>query len=148
LAVTSSSFPSNGAIPIDETCDGANRSPQLSWSAPPAGTQTFAIVADDPDAPSGTFTHWIAYNLSADLRAMPEGADPSSGGGATGTNDFGHPAYEGPCPPRGQMHRYFFHVFALNARVDPPPLPARDAIVSAMSGHVLAEGALMGVYSR
>jgi Raf kinase inhibitor-like YbhB/YbcL family protein len=148
LTVTSTSFPSNGGIPVDYTCDGADKSPQLTLSAPPAGTQSLAIVADDPDAPGGTFTHWIAYNLQADLRTFPEGADPLSAGAAVGTNDFNRVGYAGPCPPKRELHHYYFRVFALNALLDLKPNVMRDGFDAAMSGHVLAEGALIGVFSH
>jgi Raf kinase inhibitor-like YbhB/YbcL family protein len=148
LTVTSSSFPSNGAIPVDHTCDGADRSPQLTFSAPPAGTQSWAIVADDPDAPGGTFTHWIAYNLRGDLRALPEGADPATQGGVVGTNDFNRLGYSGPCPPKRELHHYAFRVFALNHPIGAPPGATREVVDRAMSGHVLAQGALVGVFSH
>jgi Raf kinase inhibitor-like YbhB/YbcL family protein len=148
LTVTSTSFPPNGAIPVDYTCDGANKSPQLTFSAPPSGTQTFAIVADDPDAPGGTFTHWIGYNLRGDVRTVPEAADPATLGGTVGTNDFNRTGYGGPCPPRGEIHHYYFRVLGLNSAIDVPPGATRGAVDSAMSGHVLAEGALVGVFSH
>jgi phosphatidylethanolamine-binding protein (PEBP) family uncharacterized protein len=88
LTVTSTTFPAGGAIPVDSTCDGANRSPQLTLSAPPQGTQSLAVLVDDPDAPGGLFTHWIAYNLRPDTLALPEGVDPATLGGLSGTNDF------------------------------------------------------------
>lgn len=148
LTVTSSSFASNGAFPVDYTCDGADKSPQLTFSAPPAGTQTLAIVADDPDAPGGRFTHWIVYNLPGGVRALPDAADPTVLGGGVGMNDFNRPGYAGPCPPKRALHHYHFRVFALNAPIDVPPNAARDVVDGAMSGHVLAEGILMGVFSR
>jgi Raf kinase inhibitor-like YbhB/YbcL family protein len=148
LTVTSQSFPSNGAIPVDYTCDGVNKSPELTFSAPPPGTQSLAIVADDPDAAVGTFTHWIVYNLRGDARAIAEGAEPSTLGGAAGMNDFNRPGYSGPCPPRGEVHHYSFRVFALNAPIDVRPSSTRGVVDGAMSGHVLAEGALVGVFSH
>ena len=148
LTVTSSSFPSNGAIPVDYTCDGADKSPEITLSAPPAGTQSLAIVAEDPDAPGGTFTHWVAYNLRSDLRMFPEGADPGSVGGAVGVNDFSRPGYSGPCPPRRELHHYFFRVFALSSVLEVKPTPTREVVDAAMNGRVLAEGALMGVFSH
>jgi len=148
LTVTSRSFPSDGEIPVDYTCDGANRSPQLTWSAPPAGTQSFAVVMEDPDAASGTFTHWIAYNIAADSRALPEAADPSTMGAASGLNDFKRPGYGGPCPPRLELHHYAFRVFALNTQLGGGPELTRDALDAAMSGHVLAAGALVGAFSH
>jgi Raf kinase inhibitor-like YbhB/YbcL family protein len=148
LAVTSRSFPSNGEIPVDYTCDGANRSPQLTWSAPPPGTKSFAVVADDPDASGGNFTQWIAYNISADARSLPEAADPATVGGASGLNDFKRPGYGGPCPPQLEIHHYAFHVFALNTQLDVGPEPNRDSMDAAMSGHVLAVGTLVGSFSH
>ena len=148
LAVTSRSLPSSHAIPVDYTCDGADKSPQLTWSAPPPGTKTFAIFAEDPDAPGGTFTHWIAYNVPGDARELPEAADPATLGGAVGNNDFNRPGYSGPCPPKGELHRYYFRVFALNAAVDLTPGSTRAAVDEALTGHVLARGALVGTFSH
>lgn len=148
LAVTSRSFASDGEIPVDYTCDGANKSPQLTWSAPPAGTKGFAIVVDDPDAPSGTFTHWIVYDISADARSLPEAVDPTTAGAASGLNDFKRAGYGGPCPPQLEIHHFYFRVFALNAALSLGPDPDRDAIDAAMSGHVLAAGALVGAFSH
>lgn len=148
LAVTSSSIPSSQAIPVDFTCDGADRLPQLAWSAPPPETKAFAILAEDPDAPGGLFTHWIAYNIPGDVRQLPEATDPVALGGAVGNNDFNRPGYSGPCPPKGELHRYYFRVFALNATVDTKPGPMRAAVDEALSGHVLARGALVGTFSH
>jgi Raf kinase inhibitor-like YbhB/YbcL family protein len=148
LTVTSRSFPSDGEIPVDYTCDGADRSPELTWSAPPAGTQSFAVVVEDPDAASGTFTHWVVYNVSADTRSLPEAVDPATVGGASGLNDFKRPGYGGPCPPHMEIHHYSFRVFALNAPLGGGPELSRDALDSAMSGHVLAAGTLVGAFSR
>ncbi|MDP9150255.1 MAG: YbhB/YbcL family Raf kinase inhibitor-like protein [Myxococcota bacterium] len=150
LTVTSTSFPSS-VVPIDFTCDGADRSPQLTWSAPPEGTQSFALVCDDPDASGGTFTHWIAYDLRGDLRALPEGADPSAFGGAAALNDFKRAGYAGPCPPRRELHHYSFRVYALNARLNISTSATREDFEGALragSGHVLAEGALVATFAR
>ncbi len=148
LTVTSRSFPSDGEIPVDYTCDGADRSPQITWSAPPPGTKSFAVVAEDPDAASGAFTHWIVYNISGDARALPEAVDPATMGGASGLNDFKRPGYGGPCPPQLEIHHYAFRVFALDAQLGGGPEPNRDSIDAAMSGHVLAAGALIGSFSH
>jgi Raf kinase inhibitor-like YbhB/YbcL family protein len=148
LGVSSTAFSANGEIPVDYTCDGANRSPQLAWSAPPRGTKSFAVVVDDPDAPSGTLTHWILYNLDAEMRALPEGVDPATLNGASGLNDFKRPTYGGPCPPRLEIHHYNFHVFALNASLTLRPEPDREAVDAAMDGHVLAVGTLVGSFSH
>jgi Raf kinase inhibitor-like YbhB/YbcL family protein len=148
LAVTSRSFPSNGEIPVDYTCDGADRSPQLTWSAPPPGTKSFAVVVEDPDAPSGTFTQWIVYDIGADARALPEAVDPATVGGITGVNDFKRPGYGGPCPPQLEIHHYVFRVFALDSQLGSGPELNRESIDAAMSGHVLAAGALVGSFSH
>ncbi len=148
LTVTSKAFSENGPIPVDYTCDGADKSPPLTWSAPPAGTQAFAIMMDDPDAPGGDFTHWVAFNIKPDALSVGEGADPSELGGAVGTNGFNRPGYAGPCPPRQEEHRYFFRVFALNAPTNAKPGATRDQVEAAMHGHVLAEGELMGTFSH
>jgi Raf kinase inhibitor-like YbhB/YbcL family protein len=148
LAVTSASFASNGTIPVDYTCDGLDKSPQLTWSAPPEGTRAFAIVLDDPDAPGGTFTHWIAFDIRPDVLGLPENADPAAFGGDTGMNDFKRTGYAGPCPPKLEIHHYVFHMFALNAPLGVAAAASRSALDAALSGHVLAEGALVGTFSR
>jgi Raf kinase inhibitor-like YbhB/YbcL family protein len=149
LSVTSRSFPSGGQIPVDFTCDGANKSPQLTWSAPPRDTQSFAVVAEDPDAPGGTFTHWMAYDIAADTRELPEGVDLATVGGASGLNDNKRPGYSGPCPPQLEVHHYLFRVYALNtAHLTVGPEPDRDAFDAALNGHVLGTGALVGTFSH
>jgi Raf kinase inhibitor-like YbhB/YbcL family protein len=148
LAVTSRSFASGGQIPVDFSCDGADRSPQLTWSAPPAGTKSLAVVVDDPDAPGGDFTHWLVYNIRPETLALAEAVDPAELGASVGINGFNRQAYSGPCPPRMELHHYFFRVFALDAPLDAKPGANREAVDAAMSGHVLAEGALVGVFSH
>jgi Raf kinase inhibitor-like YbhB/YbcL family protein len=148
LAVTSRSFSPNGAIPVDNTCDGANRSPQLTWSTPPRATKSLAIVAEDPDAPGGMFTHWIAYDIRPDVLAIPEGADVSTLGGALGMNDFERLGYAGPCPPRMEMHRYLFRVFALDGPMGVGAEASRGAVDTAMAGHVVGVGTLAGMFSH
>jgi Raf kinase inhibitor-like YbhB/YbcL family protein len=148
LTVTSKAFPSGGPIPVDMTCDGADRSPPLTWSAPPAGTRAFAVIVDDPDARAGTFTHWVAFNLPGETLALPEAVDLAQLGGSAGVNDFNRAAYGGPCPPKREIHGYAFHVFALNAPLDVPTGANRSAVETAMSGRVLAEGTLVGTFSH
>ncbi len=128
---------------MDATCDGADRSPELSWSAPPAGTKSI-----DPDAPSGDFTHWLAFDIRPDVVSLPEGADVAEYGGTVGINSFHRPGYSGPCPPQGEMHRYVFHVLALDTTLDPRLGSDRSSLASAMSGHLLAEGALAGTFGH
>jgi Raf kinase inhibitor-like YbhB/YbcL family protein len=148
ITVTSKAFSTSGSIPVDHTCDGADRSPPLTWSAPPEGTRAIAVVMDDPDAPGGNFTHWVAFDIAATTVSLSEGADVASFGGTEGINGFGRVGYAGPCPPRGEVHRYYFRVFALNAPVGARPGAARDAVDGAMNGHVLAEGSLMGTFGH
>jgi Raf kinase inhibitor-like YbhB/YbcL family protein len=145
------SFEPGGFIPKRFTCQGANVSPALAWSDPPAGTQRFAIVEDDPDAPSGTFVHWVVYDLPATYRKLPEalaGSDQMSGGGRQGTNDFSRVGYSGPCPPPGSTHRYFIRLYALDAPTGLPPDATRSELDNAMQGHIIAKAELMGRFKR
>ncbi|HEY4000081.1 MAG TPA: YbhB/YbcL family Raf kinase inhibitor-like protein [Candidatus Xenobia bacterium] len=151
LGVSSLGFRSGDPIPPLATADGADQSPSLAWSAPPAGAKSLAIVCMDPDAPSGAFCHWIAYNLPARLRSLPAGVPREEvpailQGGRQGTNDFGKPGYDGPAPPPGAVHHYHFTVMALNASL--PPLHSHAEFEHAVSGHVLAQGELIGTYKR
>ena len=143
LMVTSPDL-AGGTFPREFTCDGANRLPRLQWSTPPSGTQEVAIEMLDPDAPGGTFTHWLAYGLSpglSSLAAMPAYA-------AEGVNDFGRRGYGGPCPPRGAAHHYHFVVLALDARLGLAAGARRSDLESRMRGHVLGRGELVATYQR
>ncbi len=148
ITVTSKSFSPNGPIPIDYTCDGKDAAPQLTWSSPPENTKALAIVMDDPDAPSGTFTHWIVYNLPPDATSIGEGVDPATAGAKVGMNDFEAVRYGGPCPPKQQIHRYRFHLYALDAPVELRDGANRGQIDVAMNGHVLGDGTLYGTFSH
>lgn len=149
LTVTSPSFPANGAIPAAFSCDGRDAMPALAWSSPPRGTGAQALVVDDPDAPGGTFTHFVAWNMSADVRAVGEGSSPGYGGGKLGKNDFGKLGWAGPCPPKGALHHYRFRVVALDRPLAPLEGGAdRAAVDAAMEGHVLGEGVLTGTFQR
>jgi hypothetical protein len=149
FALKTQAFPESGTIPVRYTCDGLNLSPQLTWSGAPAGTKSFAIIVDDPDAPGGTFVHWVFFDVASKLEALPEGPTAAKLGIA-GINDFGKSAYGGPCPPKGRgPHRYFFKLSALDT-------PSLGLTVGAtliqvnqkMSGHVLGTATLMGRYER
>ncbi len=142
--ITSTAFSEGKEIPKRFTCDGENVSPPLAWTGAPAGTKAFALILDDPDAPSGLFTHWIVLNLPASDHSLPEGVKPAAN---QGTNDFGKPGYGGPCPPRG-THRYFFHLYALKGELSGLKSPNRKQIDAALKGHVIAEARLMGTYQR
>jgi Raf kinase inhibitor-like YbhB/YbcL family protein len=151
LKLESKGFKAGDDIPSRFTCDGANVSPQLSWSAPPKGTQSLALVVDDPDAPVGTFVHWVLYDLPASARELPEGVpttDNPAAGGRQGTNDFRRTGYAGPCPPPGKAHRYYFRLYALDRKLDLPAGTRRSELDQAMQGHILDQAELMGRYAR
>jgi Raf kinase inhibitor-like YbhB/YbcL family protein len=144
-------FQPGGNIPRQFTCEGADVSPALSWTAPPAGTQTFVLIMDDPDAPSGTFVHWVVYDLPASARHLPEhvpASDEIQGGGKQGRNGFPLTGYGGPCPPRGKPHHYFFKLYALDTGLDLNPGAPKEDVEKAMQGHVLAKAELVGLYAR
>ena len=151
LAVTTTAFSPGGAIPKGYTCDGADTSPDLSWSGVPAGVQSFALIADDPDAPVGTWTHWLIWNIPAQNSGLPNGVpkvETLDDGTRQGRNDFRRIGYGGPCPPPGKPHRYFFKVYALDAKLDVRAGANKEELERAMKGHVLAQGELMGKYGR
>ena len=146
LEVKSDAFTQGDRIPAKFTGDGEDVSPPLSWADPPPNTDAFALVCEDPDAPSGTFIHWTAWNIDPGAREMPEGA--RAAGIREGRNGFGDTGYGGPKPPPGKPHRYVFHVYALDGRLDLPAGASRSELDRAMRGHVLAEGAVIGLYGR
>jgi Raf kinase inhibitor-like YbhB/YbcL family protein len=151
LALTSSSFQGGGEIPKKFTCDGADASPELAWPAPPASTQSFSLIVVDPDAPLGSFVHWVLYNLPAGKRELPE-ALPKQGelpdGSLQGENDFDKTGYGGPCPPGKSPHHYVFTLYALDSRLNLPAGATRKQVENALQGHVLARGTLIGLYHR
>jgi Raf kinase inhibitor-like YbhB/YbcL family protein len=151
LHLTSPGF--SGTIPDRyASCGGqTGNSPALEWSAPPPGTRSFALIVTDPDAPMGTFTHWLLWNLPPDQHSLPGGvpSQPQLANGARqGHNDFGKLGYGGPCPPPGAAHRYVFTVYALGIRPTLAPGASRQQLVEAIEGHVLAAGQLIGRYGR
>jgi len=151
IELKTASFTPGGFIPKRFTCEAADVSPALSWTEPPAGTQSFAIIEDDPDAPSGTFVHWLVYDLPAAFRQVTEGQsrnDQMLGGGRQGTNDFSRTGYNGPCPPPGRPHRYFIRLYALDAKLNLRPAATRRELDAAMQGHILAQAELMGRFQR
>ena len=150
LRVSSASFSNGGAIPRQFTCDGADASPSLQWSAAPHGTRSLALVMNDPDAPVD-FTHWIAYNIPPAVLGLAEGASTRGAmpkGSAEGTNDFRNTGYGGPCPPVGKPHHYVLRIYALDVRLDLPPGATRKQLDSAIERHIVAEGQIVGVYRR
>jgi hypothetical protein len=150
IKITSPAFEQEGLIPAQYTCDGEDVSPPLQWEGVPAGTESITLICDDPDAPMGTFVHWVLYDLPADVRELPESmpADATlSNGAKQGTSDFGRTGYGGPCPPGG-THRYFFKLYALDTATSLSPGATKAELLKAMEGHILAQGQLMGKYAR
>lgn len=151
FSITSSAFSPNGTIPRRHTCDGENLSPALSWSGAPEGTQTFALIMDDPDAPRGVFTHWVLFNLPGSTTSLPEGVparERLDNGAVHGQTSAGRMGYEGPCPPPGRPHRYRFFLYALDTSLDLKPGATKQAVLQAIQGHILAEAQLVGTYGR
>jgi len=135
---------SGGTLPREFTCDGANRLPLLEWSTPPSGTQELTVEMIDPDAPRGTFTHWLVYGIPPSISSLA--TLPASA--AEGVNDFGRAGYGGPCPPQGPAHHYHFVVYALDSRLSLAPGATRSDLESRMSGHVIGKGELVATYRR
>jgi Raf kinase inhibitor-like YbhB/YbcL family protein len=151
LQLTTNAFQHEKDIPAKYTCKGADLSPAFSWSSAPEGTQSFAFIADDPDAPGGTWVHWVAWNIPASVTSLPEGFPKDAelkDGTRQGKNDFGKLGYNGPCPPPGAPHRYFFHLYAVNAKLDLKPGASRQDLDRALAGKVLAQTELMGKFKR
>lgn len=146
FALTSSAFAQGERIPTKYTCDGEDSSPPLQWRNPPPGTQSFALIMDDPDAPVGTWIHWVLFNLIADIQELPEQATLPAGA-QDGKNSWGRTGYGGPCPPSG-THRYFFKLYALDTTVNLTASPDKAQLLRAMEGHILAQAEVMGTYSR
>ena len=142
--IKSSAFHQGGDIPPKFTCDGGNTSPPLEISGVPSEAKSLVLIADDPDAPGGLFTHWLVWNIPPQTNSVAEGSEPK---GVHGTNDFGKSGYGAPCPPKG-AHRYYFKVFALDVELGLPSGAKRSQLEAAMKGHVIAEGELMGRYAR
>ena len=150
LVLTSTAFSPGERIPRKYTCDGEDISPPLQWNDPPEGTGSFALIADDPDAPIGTWVHWVLYNLPEKTRALPEAISPHADlpdGSRHGKNSWRRLGYGGPCPPGG-THRYFFRLYALDTVQELAAGAGKRQLLRALEGHVLATAELMGRYSR
>jgi Raf kinase inhibitor-like YbhB/YbcL family protein len=151
IKLSSGSFTHGSLIPVQHTCDGEDLSPPLSWSEVPLERRSLALVCDDPDAPRGTWVHWVLYNLPAQSVELSAGVptDPKLPSGACqGRNDSGEIGYMGPCPPLGKPHRYYFRLYALDTLLSLPPGVSKAELEKAVEGHVLAQGTLMGTYQR
>jgi Raf kinase inhibitor-like YbhB/YbcL family protein len=150
MQLTSGAFTDDGPIPAQYACTGSDISPALAWSEPPAGTQSFALIMEDPDAPSGTWVHWVLFNLPASSRGLSEAipsGETSPDGSMHGKNSSGNLGYSGPCPPSG-THRYFFKLYALDEMLGLSSGADKGELLKAMEGHILAQGELMGTFSK
>ena len=151
IELTSPAFAHGGVIPAKYTCDGEDVSPELNWVGVPEQSRSLVLICDDPDAPIGTWVHWVLFNIPADLTGLPEGLPALErvlDTAVHGVNDFGRLGYGGPCPPRGPAHRYFFRLYALDTKLSLPPGASKKQVLAAAEGHILAEGELMGRYQR
>ncbi|HEX9405787.1 MAG TPA: YbhB/YbcL family Raf kinase inhibitor-like protein [Thermoanaerobaculia bacterium] len=144
MNISSSAFKEGGAIPAKYTCDGANGSPPLVFGGIPSGAKSLALIVDDPDAPGGTFDHWIVWNIPPNTTTVAEGQSPQ---GVAGRNGFGKSGYGGPCPPSGE-HRYQFKLYALDAMLNLPPSSSKGDVETAMNNHTLAKAQIVGRYKR
>jgi Raf kinase inhibitor-like YbhB/YbcL family protein len=150
IKVTSTDFEEGGMIPSKYTSDGENVSPPLKWEGVPDGTKSIALISDDPDAPMGTWVHWVMWNIPADAKQLAENMPPDEDlpdGSRQGVTDFGSHGYGGPSPPSG-THRYYFKIYALDTKLDIPSSSRKADLLKAMEGHVIAEGQLVGEYKR
>ena len=151
FVVTSPAIAPAASIASDYSCTGSDKSPALAWSNAPQATKSFVLIVKDPDAPGGTFIHWVAYNIPAQTNSLPAGMPKDAeiaGGGKNGINTFDHIGYNGPCPPPGKMHHYHFDLFALDSTLNPGEKADAAAVESAMKGHVLATAELVGTFER
>jgi len=151
LKLSSDAFSEGERIPTQYTCDGVDDSPALSWQGVPDGTQSLALIVDDPDAPVGTWVHWVIYDIPPERQDLPESVPKDAnvpGIGTQGKNDFHKIGYGGPCPPPGKPHRYFFKLYALDTKLDLASGASKKELLQAMEGHILAESQLMGIYSH
>ena len=152
IKMTSSAFTEGARIPTKYTCDGGDASPPLKWTGVPQDAKSIALIADDPDAPGGTWVHWVLYGLPPDTAELPEGlpkTDELPSGARHGVTDFGRNEYGGPCPPPGHgAHRYYFKVYALDTEIGLKAGSTKQDVLKAMKGNILAEGQLMGTYLR
>ena len=147
MELKSSAFQNGADIPVQYTCDGNDRSPPLAWANVPAGTKALALIVDDPDAPVGTWVHWVIYDLPADAKELPEGiatTDTLVDGSKQGVNDFRKTGYGGPCPPSGPAHRYYFKLYALNAPTGLKPRVTKQRLLDAIKEHTVGEAQLIG----
>lgn len=151
ISVSAEAFKEGEMIPAKFTCDGKDVSPSLTWKGIPANTKSNVLIMDDPDAPGGTFVHWVIFNIPGGTDKLPEGIPRNltlADGSIQGTTSFGRAGYGGPCPPPGKPHRYYFKLYALDAKLNLQPGVTKKDVENAMSGHILAKGELMAKYKR
>jgi len=151
ISISSDAFKAGTSLPVEYTCDGEDHSPALLWDTVPAGTRSIALIVDDPDAPGKTFVHWVIYNIPANSTGLPAAMPKDSSlndGSLQGKNDFSRIGYNGPCPPPGKPHRYFFKVYAIDTVLDLESGATKSQLEVAMSGHILAQGEMIGKYGR
>ena len=149
MEITSPAFEEGGIIPRIYSCDGQDKSPELNWTGVPDGTQSLALILDDPDAPGGIFNHWVIFNIPADAAELAESVPKTAeldNGALQGRNRFGTLGYGGPCPPPGSTHRYYFTLYALDTTLDLAGGTSKSQVLAAMEGHILAEAEIMGNY--
>jgi len=147
ISITSSAFQDGASIPSQYTCDGQDQLPPLQWQGIPENTKSITIICDDPDAPKGTWVHWVVFNIAPDVDRIDSAVNIAQTGAVVGTNSWGKQAYGGPCPPSGE-HRYFFKIYALDQKLSLGKDATKQEVEDAMRGHTLAEGRLMGRYAR
>jgi len=151
ISISSDTFENGSTMPVEYTCDGEDHSPALLWDTVPAGTRSIALIVDDPDAPGKTFVHWVIYNIPANSTGLPAAMPKDSSlndGSLQGKNDFDKIGYNGPCPPPGKPHRYFFKVYAIDTTLSLLSGATKSQVEAAMSGHILAQGEMIGKYGR
>lgn len=144
MKIETTAFQQGKPIPKKFTCQGEDVSPDLAFIDAPEGTKSFALIVDDPDAPNGTFDHWLVWNIPGDSQGLPEGAEVPN----QGKNSYGENSFRGPCPPPGKPHRYFFKLYALDATLNLPDGSSKSKLESAMQGHILGKAELMGTFQR
>ncbi len=151
MKLASKAFQSGADIPRRHTCDADDISPPLTWTDIPPGTKAFALIADDPDAPGGSWVHWVIYDLPAEIKELDAAVskiESLTNGAKQGVNDYRKVGYGGPCPPPGKPHRYFFKLYALDAVTNLKPRASKSRLLAAMKGHILSEAELIGRYQR
>ncbi|MDP2940070.1 MAG: YbhB/YbcL family Raf kinase inhibitor-like protein [Candidatus Omnitrophota bacterium] len=151
LKINSSAFEDMAEIPKLYTCQGKDISPSLKWSGQPENTKSFALICDDPDAPMGTWVHWVIFNIPPEVSELPEGVKRSAkleDGSVQGMTDFGRVGYGGPCPPPGKYHRYFLKLYALDTTINLDSNATKEDLLQAMEGHILEKAELVGRFKR